>query len=191
MRRIKQHPLDHPEAGVLLDFAESRLDSGSSIAVSAHLEGCRRCRGKIEELRRLTAAIPGRHLEQPPEWLANWADDLPRLHPRPRPVENRPALARSVGAAPRRLVYRAGTSDLDLEIEPSAPGHVRLFGQILDGGAGTRKGAVKVLRGGRTIARATIDAEGRFSVERRPSGKSCTLLVETADLKLELPDFLP
>lgn len=120
-------------------------------------------------------------LEAPPDWLMAWGEDLPRSHPRKlaRGVLQTLALsfdswallpvgARSGAERKRRLVYRAGEVDLDLEVEArGSESTCTVRGQILDagipGGRTFTAGEVRLFRGRRPVARAALQPSGDFA----------------------------
>lgn len=125
-------------------------------------------------------------LDAPPDWLAAWAEDLPRSHPRrvPRGLiqaltlsfdswQMVPVGARSGPDRNRRLVFRAGSIDVDLEIEALGAARGReaqriVRGQILDagipGGRTFTAGEVRLVRGRRAVARAPLGERGDFTL---------------------------
>lgn len=125
-------------------------------------------------------------LDSPPDWLAAWAEDLPRSHPRrvPRGLiqaltltfdswQMVPVGARSGPDRNRRLVFRAGSIDVDLEIEALGAARGReaqriVRGQILDagipGGRTFTAGEVRLVRGRRAVARAPLSERGDFTL---------------------------
>lgn len=138
-------------------------------------------------------------LETPPDWLMAWAEDLPRSHPRRVARGLMQALtlsfdswallpmgARSGADRKRRLVYRAGQVDLDLEIEALGGAAQRVLrGQILDaaipGGRTFTTGEVRLLRGRRSVARTTLRPAGDFTFAAVTS--------ERYTLQIEAPGF--
>ncbi len=73
--------------------------------------------------------------------------------------------ARSLVRWRRRLVYRAGTVEIDLEIGPSrADGYLRVLGQVMTGESSLAQ------------ARVTTDGlTGRLRVEAATSASSCSV----------------
>lgn len=75
-----------------------------------------------------------------------------------------PAL-RAAGGAERRTLWLAGRHEIDACIVVRGP-DADLLGQVLpaeDDGATAVVGDVEVLLGGRRVAHATLDADGRFA----------------------------
>ena len=157
----------HPETADLLDRIEGRLTPERLEEVESHLVGCRRCRKSLDELIRVTGLLAVSTLESPPEWLANWADDRPRDEPRKAPRRMEPILrlvldswqlqpmgARGTAPSSRRLLYRTGSVDLDIELDLGRGGRTATIqGQILDatvaGGRQFSAGHVRLLAGRR------------------------------------------
>lgn len=197
---------DHPEVDILLDHAEKRLAGAEARRVAEHLESCRRCRGRLEELGHLASSLGGPLIEAPPEWLANWADDLPRMHPRRAPARGFPSFrlvfdswqAATVGArgatqTSRRLLFRAGSVDLDIELEiPAGRTDAVIQGQVLDasvpGGRVFEKGEARLVSGRRTVMRAPLDAHGRFRLSGVPR-RRYQLHLQATGFKLQLPEI--
>lgn len=137
----------------------------------------------VEDLLRKLLKEP---LDTPPDWLVAWAEDLPQAHPRrvPRGLiqaltltfdswQMVPVGARSGPDRTRRMVFRAGSIDVDLEIEPIGGPRGRetqrvIRGQILDsgvpGGRTFRTGEVKLLRGRRAVACVALNERGDFTL---------------------------
>lgn len=138
-------------------------------------------------------------LESPPEWLMNWAEDLPRSHPRRVARGVRQALtlafdswalipvgARSGADQKRRLVFRSGKVDLDLEVEALGAAAQRVLrGQVLDagipGGRTFATGEVRLLRGTKPVASTTLHPSGDFTFQAVAS--------ERYTLQIDAPGF--
>jgi len=176
----------HPETGELLDQLEGRLALDRLREVATHVLACRRCQRSIEELKRVTNSLGASTLESPPEWLANWADDRPRDQPKKVPKGLMPILrlvldswrleplgARGVAPSSRRLLYRAGSVDLDIELDLGRAGRTATVrGQILDatvtGGRQFSEGHVRLLAGRRLVVKVPLGTRGDFRLSDVP-----------------------
>jgi anti-sigma factor RsiW len=168
-------PGEHTNDSSLLDRIEGRLGRQENLAIDVHLKDCPRCRKRAKELEAVVTPLLRRSLVTTPSWLRNWSEDLPQSHPRrvARATSRllrltfdswalKLAGARSVASGVRRLVFRSGPVDLDLQIETGPAGRLRLRGQVLDGS----------IPGGRTFAAGQVEVRsGRRSAGTSPLGR--------------------
>jgi hypothetical protein len=81
-----------------------------------------------------------------------------------------PAGVRTAVSRGRKLLYAAAEAELMLQVAPEArPAHVRLAGQVMEGGMPVEGAAVR-LRGGATAVERTTDDDGEFRVAGLPAG---------------------
>ncbi len=196
---------DHPAEDTLADLAENRLGSDLRTELLAHVDACGRCRKRLEAVTVLLSRLAGGNLESPPEWLSAWAADLPRSHPRrvPRPARSRlrlafdsmvlkPAGVRGQATRPRRLVFRSGPVDIDLEIDARPDGSLILNGQILDssvpGGRLFDSGTVAIKSGRSVVARSPLSELGMFRIAAPGSG-TFSLSIESRDFNCGIPSL--
>lgn len=181
-----------PNVADIVDALRGALAEPRSDAVLAHVKECPACastRAWVEGI--LDAVRPG-PLEEPPAAVVERAIDIvPQRRPGAvRAIRSRDGWSlaqlvhdtfatplaygiRSRAASGRRLLYRAGDADLDLEVSRGeAPaGGLRLTGQVLMPGIPPPSGLTAALWSNDSpVAHADADALGIFVFDRIPPG---------------------
>ena len=170
-----------PPLEELLDFLRGKLEAGRASALGEHLERCAKCGEAREWLEKTLAATARGRLDEPPRSVLERAFEIvPRVPVRSRPerrgwslgrllrdslAQPAPAGVRSAGAAGRRLLYRAGDADLDLEVAEAAEGGpaFRVTGQLLVPGSTSPPAVFAALWSeGELLAHAAADPVGMF-----------------------------
>ena len=142
--------------------------------------------------------------EEPPPWLVNRAARiagraLGREAPRPSAwrrlvaalvydnrLQPRPAGARAVAVEQRRLLYRAGGTEIDLEVGQSqVTGRLRMLGQVTAGEPDLARAWV-ITEGPSGHLETEVDVLGQFSLDGLVSGIH-RLEIGLADEVIEIP----
>lgn len=204
---------NHFDLGRWTDYVRGIPADDAAETMTHHLDECVLCSLTVELLKRAdeTARLD-RSFEPPPEVVENAV----RIFPATTGVEwqvwaglrrlvaglvssgvGEPATAgvRSLGAASRHVVYKAGQYSIDLQVDSDPDvSSVAMTGQIADSDApdipigNTR---VVLLSGGRLLASTGTNEFGEFSLQYKPSDDLCLLLPieetgEYIELQLEL-----
>lgn len=174
------------------DWARGAVNAERQAAMREHLDsGCKKCKQAADLWKGVAMAASQEGSYEPPESAVRIAKSYAAdLKPAPKPSltariaelifdsTREPALAgvRSLTAAPRQLMYRAGeyTIDLRIEREPAAMSHlaagaadrILLVGQILStAGKSVRNIPVTVLSGVGPLATGTTNNFGEFHLD--------------------------
>ncbi len=145
--------------------------------------------------------------EAAPVWLVNRAVRIagrPLLQQAPRPsiwrrlvaalvcdtrLQPRPVGARAVAVEPRRLLYRVGSTEIDLEIGPSQiTGRLRMLGQVTAGTTDLARAWV-ASDGPSGRLEADVDSLGQFLLDGLAQGVH-RLEIGVADDLIEIPAVL-
>ena len=187
----------------LADLAEGRGAAENSREVSAHLDSCALCSGRLAEVSRVTSLMRADSSEDaPPDVLMAVISTF-----RPRPArEGAAALLRRVVAslsfdsnalkpafgvrsgqpAPsRQLLFSAGDAHVDLRLAPAAEGWV-VSGQLL-GDCGAGRVELQEEKGVASV-QADLNELCEFTLPSVPAGRYA-LRVETGDLLIEITDL--
>jgi hypothetical protein len=196
----------------ILDGLRGKLPPERERSFQEHRTTCARCHRASAWLADLLALTARASLVEPPDEALEHAFDIV---PAPRSESprrawgiaallddtfTRPALAgiRGQAGVERRVLFRAGSSDLDLEIAPSPeePDALRVTGQVLTPGAPSPEGLVAMLRPGPGLAlRALGDDLGVFVFPAVPPGRyrldilapGGEIAIRVQELELESP----
>lgn len=179
---------EHVRLRLLADRRDRLLSPARAAEVERHLAtGCAECTEGAARLDRALVALAEGPLPEPPRAVvrdavrlfraAKWAHLLaiPGRIVAQLVFDQRldvvPAL-RASGGGTRRMLWNVGRHELDASIVERRLDN-DLAGQILpetDDGTSPVVGEVHAVRSGRTVAFATLDADGRFSFPRLPHG---------------------
>ncbi|HEY7462621.1 MAG TPA: hypothetical protein VIC59_12220 [Gemmatimonadota bacterium] len=178
-----------PSYEELFDLIRAKLAGERGAALTAHVEGCPRCRAASDWLARVLAASQQGPLPEPPQAVLERAFDvMPRKAAATESAPRRwslaelvretfgqalPAGIRGAATAERRLLYAAGDAELDLEIARGDVGKpaYRIAGQLLMRGDIEELEIIAVLwSDGVAVARGVGDAMGMFMLRDIPPG---------------------
>ena len=131
----------------LINHIENKADTPELAAADLHLNECAQCQSNAGEFTELLRFLNTDKINEPPAELLQWGTQL--FQPVFRPAEGKtsrvlniaklvfdsfeqpsPVGIRSVGTAPRQLLFRAGKVDVDVRIE-SGDDRVSLAGQVV------------------------------------------------------------
>lgn len=170
----------------LVERADGTLAAGAAAESEQHLaSGCARCAAADRTVRRLRAALAAGPLEPPPavadrrvlemirrlRAARDRAGVLVATLVLDRRADGAPAL-RSATDEARRLLWTMPGYEVDASVV-GGPDGTDLLGQVVPEGdtpGAAVAGAVRALRGGRTIGRTTLAADGRFTFRNLPRG---------------------
>ncbi len=178
-----------PSYEELFDLIRAKLRGERAAALTAHVDGCAKCRTASDWLAQVLAASEHGPLPEPPQAALERAFDvMPRGVAGPEPAPRRwslaelvretfaqapPAGIRGAATAERRLLYAAGDAELDLEIARGDVGKpaYRITGQLLLRGGIEELEIIAVLwSDGVAVARGIGDAMGMFVLRDIPPG---------------------
>lgn len=169
-----------PSYEELFDLIRAKFRGERAAALTAHVEGCAKCRAAMEWLAQVLAAAEHGPLPEPPQAALERAFDvMPRGVAGPEPAPRRslaelvretfgqalPAGIRGGTTAERRLLYAAGDAELDLEIARGDVGKpaYRITGQLLVRGGIEELEMIVVLWSDEVaVARGVGDPMGMF-----------------------------
>lgn len=175
--------LSHIPYTQLVDWVDGRLTPDQQAAITAHLDGCMRCRTEAARIEHMLVTMQTDNSQDAPQALIARAVQLFRnraVAPAPSLVQRLAAVLRfestpltpafglrGESASERQLLFAAGDYDVDLRIAPSPAGW-QVSGQIL----GDELGAgVAELAGAEVALQATIDPMSAFVLPPAPAGR--------------------
>ncbi len=190
----------HPRFTLLADLADGSPGGAAHAAASSHAAACAPCGAHLAALRTSVAMLRSGAAAEPPE---AWVRRALRVPARARIAAAGRAVRRFVatlvfdsrdagspipvlrGRAARHLLYRAGPWEIDL-----APGPDGLRGSVLppEGEDLPPDGRARLVRRRRVVARADLDARGRFLLPAAPPA-GAVLEIEFPGMMLRVEDL--
>lgn len=172
---------------ILADLADGKLSDSEAAAVGDWLLATTDEAAPVWLVNR-AVRIAGRPLVQqaprPSIWRRLVAALVCDTHLQPRPVG-----ARAVAVEPRRLLYRVGSTEIDLEIGPSQiTGRLRMLGQVTASTADLARAWV-TSDGPSGRLEADVDSLGQFSLDGLTEGVH-RLEIGLVDELIEIPAVL-
>ncbi len=198
---VKTRNSEHASEEDWFDFARQQAAPALRARLEQHLEkGCSRCARTVQLWRAVFDVADQEAAYRPPdEALRQLKGDfslrrpkglLERVAARAALVfdsfrQPQPAGVRTVGAAPRQLLYKAGRYSIRLRLEPGADAEgLSIVGQLVDeqhSPAAVQDIAVIALKGTKTVDRTLTNQLGEFVLEP-DSAENLRLCVGVAEI---------
>jgi hypothetical protein len=178
------------------------LAEGAGADPGQHAASCPSCSARVARYRLLLEALAAERGSGPPERLLRWARAYARTTASTPPrhwallaflTQGAPLQAAVRGGMPgSALLFGDDRHQLDLRVDPTPSGRVRLHGQIVPLDASEAGGwEVIALTAEGTTLRTIADEAGEFQLEAGASWPEMSLLAVRDDRRLVVPRLAP